>query len=138
MSKILIVEDDALLLRMYQEAFKSDGFEVLFAGDGQEGLDVARANKPMIILLDIMMPKMNGMQMLEQLKADSAIRNIPVIMLTNLSDTMDAERALKLGAVKYVIKSENKPREVINIVKDILAGYTRDNIPVPKKHSKNI
>ena len=78
------------------------------------------------------MPKMNGMQMLEQLKADASIRTIPVIVLTNLSGTKDAEKALELGAVKYVIKSENKPREVIKIVKDILAGYTRDNIPVPK------
>jgi len=133
MSKILIVEDDALILRMYQEAFTSEGFEVLFASDGQAGLEMARANKPTIILLDIMMPKLNGMQMLEQLKADPAISTIPVIVLTNLSSTMDAEKALKLGAVKYVVKSEYKPREVIKIVKDILAGYTRgDGIPVPK------
>jgi DNA-binding response OmpR family regulator len=133
MSKILIVEDDALILRMYQEAFTSEGFEVLFASDGQAGLDMARANKPTIILLDIMMPKLNGMQMLEQLKADPAIHTIPVIVLTNLSSTMDAEKALKLGAVKYVVKSDYKPREIITIVKDILAGYTRgDGIPVPR------
>jgi DNA-binding response OmpR family regulator len=97
---------------MYQEAFTSEGFEVLFASDGQAGLDMARANKPTIILLDIMMPKLNGMQMLEQLKADPAIHTIPVIVLTNLSSTMDAEKALKLGAVKYVVKSDYKPREI--------------------------
>jgi DNA-binding response OmpR family regulator len=132
MSTILIVEDDTLLLRMYQEAFSSEGFEVLSALDGQAGLDLARSKKPTIILLDIMMPKMNGIQMLEQLKADPAIHTIPVIVLTNLSGTKDAEKALALGAVKYVIKSEYKPREVIKIVKDIITGYTRDSIPVPK------
>lgn len=70
MAKILVVEDDALISRMYQKVFESEGYEVFMAEDGQVGLDLARTKKPTIILLDIMMPKLNGLQMLQQLKAD--------------------------------------------------------------------
>ncbi|MDO8269752.1 MAG: response regulator [Candidatus Levybacteria bacterium] len=129
MIKVLIVEDDVLISRMYQKVFESEGYEVLMAGNGQEGLDMARTKAPTIILLDIMMPKMNGMQMLEQIKADPKIAKIPVIVLTNLSGTTDAERALKLGAVKYIVKSEHKPKDVFDMVKGILAASTRDEIP---------
>ena len=129
MAKILVVEDDALISRMYQKVFESEGYEVFMAVDGQIGLDLARTKKPTIILLDIMMPKLNGLQMLQQLKADPDIAKIPVIVLTNLSGAQDAERALELGAVRYIVKSEHKPKEVFDIVKGILAGYTRNEIP---------
>lgn len=129
MIKILVVEDDVLISRMYQKVFESEGYEVFLAGDGQAGLDLARAKVPTIVLLDIMMPKMNGMQMLEQLKADPKITKIPVVILTNLAGTVDAEKALKMGAVKYIVKSEYTPKEVFDIVKGILAAYTRDEIP---------
>jgi DNA-binding response OmpR family regulator len=129
MVKILIVEDDALMSRMYQKAFGFEGFEIEVAGDGQEGLDKARAIKPTIILLDVMMPKLNGLQVLEQLKSDPQTKTIPVIMLTNLAGSNDAEMALTKGAVKYIIKSEHEPKEVVDMVKEILAGYTRNEVP---------
>ena len=129
MAKILVVEDDALISRMYQKVFESEGYEVFMAVDGQIGLDLARTKKPTIILLDIMMPKLNGLQMLQQLKADPDIAKIPVIVLTNLSGAQDAERALELGAVRYIVKTEHKPKEVFDILKGILAGYTRNEIP---------
>jgi CheY-like chemotaxis protein len=129
MIKILIVEDDPLMSRMYQKIFKFEGYEVDFAGDGEEGIEKVRTGKPTLILLDIMMPKMNGLQVLDKLKLDPETKGIPVIMLTNLAGSADAEAALTKGAVKYIIKSENEPKQVVNMVKEILAGYTRNAVP---------
>src|SRR3990172_5621808 len=114
---------------MYQKVFQSEGYEVFVAENGQVGLDLARTIEPTIILLDILMPKLNGMQMLQQLKADPKIAKIPVVILTNLAGTADAEKALGLGAVKYIIKSEHKPKEVFDIVKVIITSHTRDEVP---------
>src|SRR5260221_345122 len=129
MTKILIVEDDPLMCRMYQKIFSFESYEVETAADGQEGLEKARTTAPTLILLDIMMPKMNGLQVLESLKADPATNKIPVIMLTNLAGTQDAETALSKGAVKYIIKSEQEPKQVVDMVKEIIAGYTRNDVP---------
>jgi len=129
MTKILIVEDDPLMSRMYQKIFKFEGFEVDFASNGEEGLDKIRTGKPTLVLLDIMMPKMNGLEVLDKVKIDPDTKDIPIIMLTNLAGTQDAEAALTKGAVKYIIKSEYEPKQVVNMVKEILAGYTRDAVP---------
>jgi CheY-like chemotaxis protein len=129
MSKILIVEDDPLMGRMYQKIFTFEKFDVELAADGEEGLAKAQTVQPTIILLDVMMPKMNGLQVLEQLKANPATKNIPVIMLTNLAGQQDAEAALSKGAVKYIIKSEHEPKEVADMVNEIISGYTRNAIP---------
>ena len=129
MAKILIVEDDPLMSRMYQKIFTFEGYEVEMAGDGVEGLEKVRSFKPTLILLDIMMPKMNGMEVLEKLKADPDLKSIPVVMLTNLAGQQDAEAALEKGAIKYIVKSEYEPKQVTNMVKEILAGYTRNEVP---------
>lgn len=129
MIKILIVEDDPLISRMYQQIFLFEKYEVVLAEDGQEGLDKARTTKPTIILLDVMMPKMNGIETLRRIKSDPEIKNIPVIMLTNLDGQKDAETALANGAVKYIVKSQYTPDQIAGLVKEILAGYTRDQIP---------
>lgn len=126
---LLIVEDDPLMSRMYQKIFTFEKYEVDSAGDGQEGLEKARLTKPTVILLDIMMPKLNGLQVLEKLKADPETKNIPVIMLTNLAGEKDAETALMKGAVKYIIKSEHEPKEVVNMVKEIIAANSREDVP---------
>lgn len=129
MAKILIVEDDPLMSRMYQKAFTFEGFEVEVASDGQEGLAKAGQVTPTLILLDIMMPKMNGLDVLKSLKANPTTAKVPVIVLTNLAGQHDAETALSLGAVKYIVKSEFEPKQVTDMVKEILAGYTRNEIP---------
>ena len=129
MAKILIVEDDPLMRRLYQKIFTFEKYEVEMAEDGEEGLDKARKSKPTLILLDIMMPKMNGLQVLEKLKADPDLKKIPVVMLTNLAGQKDAETALAKGAVKYIVKSEYEPKQVADMVKGVLAGYIRDEIP---------
>lgn len=115
--------------RMYTKIFTFEKYDIDVAGDGEEGLKKAKSVKPTLILLDIMMPKMNGLQVLEKLKADASTKMIPVVVLTNLSGQADAEAALKLGAVKYIVKSEYKPEEVAKMVKGILAGYTRGEVP---------
>lgn len=120
MIKILIVEDDPMMSRMYQNAFITEGFEVEIAHDGQEGLDKARTVAPSLILLDVMMPKFNGMQVLEAIKSDPAIKMIPIIMLSNLGGQKDAEDAVAMGAIKYLLKSDIEPREVVATVKQIL------------------
>jgi CheY-like chemotaxis protein len=129
MAKILIVEDDPLMSRMYQKIFKFEGYDAEVAVDGQEGLDKVRSLKPTLVLLDIMMPKMNGLQVLEKLKADPETKEIPVVMLTNLAGQTDAENALTKGAVRYIVKSQQDPKGVVAIVKEILAGYTRNEVP---------
>ena len=129
MVKILLTEDDALMARMYQKIFTFEGFEVDVASNGQECLDKVRTNVPTIILLDVMMPVMNGLDTLEKLKADPATKSIPVIMLTNLAGQQDAEAALSKGAVKYIIKSEHEPKQIADMVKEIVAGYSRNEVP---------
>src|SRR3990172_8234903 len=111
MAKILIVEDDPLMSRMYQKIFTFEKYEVEMAGDGEEGLEKVRKIKPALVLLDIMMPKMNGLQVLEKLKSDPETKAIPVVILTNLAGQQDAEKALSEGAVKYIVISEYDPKQ---------------------------
>lgn len=132
MAKILIVEDDVLISTMYKDILTFDKYDVVTAGDGQEGLEKAVTEKPTLILLDIMMPKMNGLEFLEKLKSNPETKEIPVIVMTNLSGDHDAQAALTKGAVKYIVKSKYTPKEVAKMVKEILAGYTRDEIPTSK------
>jgi two-component system, cell cycle response regulator len=130
MAKILIVEDDPLMLRMYQRIFTLEHYEVDIASNGEEAVTKAWITPPpTLILLDIMMPKMNGLQVLDKLKADPDKKLIPVVMLTNLAGQQDAEEALLKGAIKYIIKSEHDPKEIVDMVKEVLAGYTRNEIP---------
>ena len=129
MAKVLIVEDDSLMLRLYQKAFGFEQYEVEVADNGEDGLLKAKQVMPTIVLLDIMMPKMNGLQVLERLKADPMTKNLPVVVLTNLAGSQDAEEALKRGAVRYIVKSEHDPKQVVDIVKEIVAGYTRNQVP---------
>lgn len=126
--KILIIEDDPLMSRLYQKAFTFEGYSVVAAFDGEEGWEKMKQENPNLILLDIMMPKLNGLQFLEKIKKDPDYKKIPVVCLTNLAGQQDAEKALLLGAVKYIVKSEYEPKQVVNMIKEILAGYTRDKI----------
>lgn len=120
MAKVLIVEDDPLMSRMYQKTFSFAGYSIVMAVDGEEGVLKASTESPDIILLDIMMPKMNGIQALEKLKADPKTKNIPVVMLTNMAESKTAEESLTKGAAKYVIKSEYDPGQVVAMVEQLL------------------
>lgn len=139
MAKILIVEDDTLLMEMYAQKFKKDGYEVVKAVDGEEGLRVARQEKPGLILLDIMMPKINGLQVLQAIKEDpdEQIKNIPVVLLTNLARGMsDVNRGLELGAATYLIKGKVKPAGVVAKVKEILEATGKNHLLQTKNSSQ--
>src|SRR3972149_1993116 len=129
MARILIIEDDPLMSRMYQKMLTFEGYEADLADNGADGLEKVRSQKPNLILLDIMMPKMNGMEVLGKLKSDPETKALPVVILTNLAGEKDAETAMSKGAVKYIVKSEYEPKQVANMVKEVLAGYTREEIP---------
>ncbi len=122
MAKVLIIEDDPFMRSLYKNTFELEGFQVELANDGEKGLNAAKANVPDIILLDIMMPQMNGLQALEQLKLDPDLQKIPVAMLSNLTEEQDAQKALSKGALKYIIKSEYEPQEIVSMVREILRG----------------
>lgn len=128
---ILLVEDDNLMIRLYQEKFSQDGFEVDVALNGEEGLAKLKEKKPILVLLDVMMPKMDGFEMLKRIKADPETKSVPVILLTNLSGEEDAKKGLELGAVAYLIKSDYTPDEIVAKVKEIMAGHSRGK-GVPK------
>ena len=114
---------------MYQRVFEFEGFQADMARNGEEGLEKLKANRPTMILLDIMMPKMSGIEVLKIVKANTSYKDIPVVVLTNLSGSRDAEHAIELGAVKYLVKSQIKPRQIVKEIREILEASTRDSIP---------
>jgi len=118
--KILIIEDDEILSKVIAEELKDANFEVVQAFDGQSGLDMARSIKPDLVLLDIMMPKMNGFEVLEEIKNDIGIRSIPIIMLTVLGSDDDIKKGLQLGAKDYIVKSQHAVAEIIDKIKQFL------------------
>lgn len=126
MAKLLLVEDDALLVRLYQKRFTNDGHDVVAAKDGEEGIKLIEREQPDIVLLDLMMPKLSGLEMLERIKANPATRSVPVVILSNVSGEAEQERALELGAVAYIVKSANDPGRVAAKVREILVASTRD------------
>lgn len=120
MSKLLLIEDDPLLVKMYTTKFKSEGFEVLTAQDGEAGLNAATTQHPDLILLDIMMPKLSGMEVLTKLKENSSTANIPVLVFSNLSQEDQANEVMKMGAKEYLVKANLTPSEVVKKVKQYL------------------
>lgn len=130
--KILIIEDDELMSRMYKKIFTFEGLDVEIAENGELGLEKVKAYQPDLILLDVMMPKINGLQVLDQLKSDQSTDKIPVLMLTNLAGQQDAQQALQKGALQYIIKSEHEPHEVVTMVKQVL-GQNSKTPTVPQQ-----
>lgn len=121
--KILIIEDDNTLQEMYCEKFEMCNFLVDKASTGKEGLKKLKDDIPDIILLDIMMPEMNGLEMLKEMKKNRVFREIPVILLTNLGEKkidMDTELSFALGVKDYLIKTKHTPDEIVAKVKKIL------------------
>jgi len=116
MAKILLVEDDAILVEMYQAKFELEGHEIEIATNGEECLQKLDHYVPELILLDILMPKLNGFHVLKEIKKRPALRQIPVILLTNLGEAevdMNRELATALGVSDYLIKSHHTPDEVV-------------------------
>ena len=116
--KILVIEDEATLQKALNDVLLQEGFEVSSASDGITGLEIAKKENPDLILLDIILPKMDGFEVLAKLKADD--ENTPVVILTNLSDVNDVQKALDLGATTYLVKADYHLNEVIQKIKEIL------------------
>jgi DNA-binding response OmpR family regulator len=118
--KILIVEDEPFLLDMYKMKFEQDGFEAISAADGEKAIRISRREKPNIILLDIMMPKIDGFEVLKNLKKNPLTKSIPVLIFSNFSQKEQKEKGIALGATDYFVKTNYTPNQVLEKVKNIL------------------
>ena len=119
-AKVLLVEDDTFLSGMYVKKLELENFEVKLASDGKQGLKMILEEIPDLILLDIILPKMSGFDILKEIKKDKKAKSIPVILLTNLGQKKDVERGFALGAKDYLIKAHFMPSEVVEkIIKTI-------------------
>lgn len=117
---VLLVEDDEMLNAMYKAKFEKEGYTVLTAFNGGEGIKTALAQHPDVILLDIIMPKMDGFVALKKIKKNEELKNIPVILLTNLGQEEDIKKGKDLGATDYFIKANHTPQEVVDKVKKLI------------------
>ncbi len=120
-NKILLVEDDLSLLKIYSNKLKINGFVVSLATTGDEALRKAQVERPNIILLDLILPGKDGFLVLEQLKLNTETKEIPVVVLSNLGQTTDIERARTLGAIDYLIKSDVSLVDLVEKIKKYLA-----------------
>lgn len=118
--KILIIEDDNMISSMYRAKFESDGYDIILAKDGANGLELAKKKMPDIILLDVILPQVDGFSVLQELKKDSKTKNIPVMMLTNLGTEEDKAKGEMYGVADYLVKAKFTPGQVSERVSKIL------------------
>jgi CheY-like chemotaxis protein len=116
--EVLLIEDDVDIRDMYQLRLSVDGYRVLTAADGDEGLTMAREHQPDIIFLDIRMPKKDGMEVLSEIRADPLLAHIPVVILSNYVDRELVERSLSLGATEYLVKANTTPSSVAGSIEE--------------------
>jgi len=118
--KVLIVEDEEIVLELIQKKLTKEGYETLLVKNGEEGLEVMKKTKPDLILLDVLLPKIGGFEVLEEMQKDLELKKIPVIIISNSGQPVELDRAKKLGAKDWLIKTEFNPQEVVDkIVKQI-------------------
>ena len=122
MKKILIIEDEKILGEMYRHKFIRSGFEVIWAEGAKEGMELAKKEKPDLILLDILLPKENGIFFLQKMKKDSAVNSIPVVVFSNFDDPETKKTAKSLGVKNYLIKTNYTPQEIVEKVKGYLSS----------------
>jgi DNA-binding response OmpR family regulator len=117
---ILMIDDDAFMAGIYGTRLSSEGYAVINAFDGEEGYKKARTELPDLILLDVLMPKLDGFETLKRLKEDASTAKIPVLMLTSLGQKEDVDRGLREGAVDYLIKTQTLPTDALEKIKKVL------------------
>jgi len=120
--KILFIEDEAALQKTFGDILGAEGFQVISAIDGEIGLRLAESEKPNLIILDLILPKLHGLEVLKNLKGNKETQNIPVIILTNLGDLENIEKALELGATTYMVKSDYTLDDIIEKVKKAISS----------------
>jgi len=121
--KVLIVEDEPFLLNLYKLRLQQDGYEVIMASNGDQGFSLAQLESPDLILLDILMPKIDGYGLLANLKKNKSTKNIPSIIFSNLSQKHEIEKGLKLGAKDFIIKTSITPTELAGRIKEYLKKF---------------
>ena len=117
---VLIIEDDEFLRGLINKKLTAEGFNMISAIDGEEGIKKAKEEKPDLILLDLVLPNVDGFEVLSKIKEDPVSSSIPVTILSNLSRKEDIDKGVKLGAVDYIIKAQFTPEEIVDKVKAIL------------------
>lgn len=120
MQKILVIEDDTFLRELIVQKLLKEGYEIVEAIDGEDGIKKVTEEKPDIILLDIILPGIDGFEVLKKIKEDEKVQDIPVIILSNLGQQDDIDKGIKLGAKDYLIKAEFTPGEIVEKVKSVL------------------
>ena len=121
-TKIVLIEDDKVLAKILRAVFLKNGYEVVHEENGELGLAVIRKEMPSLVLLDLMLPGRNGFWVLEEMAGKKEFEKIPVIVLTNLGQKTDYEKAMKLGAKQYIIKSQHTVAEIVEKIKDFFAA----------------
>ncbi|PIV12900.1 MAG: response regulator [Candidatus Nealsonbacteria bacterium CG03_land_8_20_14_0_80_36_12] len=120
MKKILIIEDEEIIIEFLQKRLNKEGYEVSLARNGEKGLQMMRETKPNLVLLDIILPQKGGFEVMEQMEKESELKLIPVIVISNSGQLSELDRAKRLGAKNWIIKTEFDPQEIINkIVRQI-------------------
>ena len=135
--KIVLVEDDQILSKVIYEELKEAGYDVDRVFDGEEGLKIIRSKKPNLVLLDIVLPKRTGFDVLKDLKASPITKDIPVIIFTMLGRDEDIKKGLKLGANDYIVKSQHAIAEIIEKINDFFGKEEHPKAKKPKVE-KNI
>jgi len=123
MKKILFIEDESVLQKTFSEILTQEGYEMISALDGETGLRLAKTKKPDLILLDLILPRIHGFEVLKQLKENPETKKIPVIVLTNLEGLGDVDKAIELGATTYLIKAQYTLEEVVEKIKKALESH---------------
>jgi CheY-like chemotaxis protein len=117
MIKVLVAEDDKFLMKVYEAKLAKEGYTLIGARDGAEAIELIKAEKPSVILLDLVMPKKNGFEVLAEVKADDSVKDIPVIILSNLGQEADVKKGISGGAVDYIIKADMSIDEVVDKIR---------------------
>ncbi len=120
MKNILFIEDEAVMQKAVSEFLGVHGYNVISALDGDLGINAAKSQKPDLILLDIILPKKDGFDVLKELKEDEATKSIPIIVLTNLSQMNDVSKMMEMGVTTYLVKSDQSLRDILAIVQKTL------------------
>jgi DNA-binding response OmpR family regulator len=121
-AKILIIEDDRYISKMYQLKLSLENYDVQVAENGRQGVDKVKEFMPNIILLDLLMPELDGFEVLKLVKSDESTKNIPVLIMSNLGQEDHIQKGLQMGAIGYIVKSQYTPSRVVEKIKDVLAG----------------
>ena len=117
MAKILIIEDEEIMYSLLEKKLKQEGYEVNVAKNGEEGLEKMKTNRPDLVLLDIIMPKKGGFEVMEEMRKEEDLKDLPVVVISNSGQPVELDKAKELGAKDWLIKTEFDPQEVIEKVK---------------------